>query len=178
MTNLKILSILFLVFFLSNCAGLDIERHETDIAKNKDDAAGTKARTGQYGNSSDGIFSDLFDGIGLPGTGGTSFGFGGSITFGAALDKTNFMPLASVDSDSGIIITEWYNISDDDTRIKINIQVFNDEMIDSSISVQLFKQKFDGSKWIDQGNDSATADKIKFSILEEARLLKTTADLS
>ena len=51
-------------------------------------------------------------------------------------------------------------------------------MIDSSISVQLFKQSFDGSKWVDQGNDATTADKIKFSILEEARLLKTTADLS
>ena len=88
------------------------------------------------------------------------------------------MPLASVDSNSGIIITEWYNIKNDETRIKINIQVLNDEMTDNSITVQLFEQKFDGSKWVDQGNDTVTADKIKFSILEEARLLKTTADLS
>ena len=174
MKNLKILSFLLLVFCLSNCAGLDVERHETDVKAEKDAAHGRTIVTPDSG----GLLDDLLDDFTLPGTGGTTFGFSGSITFGAALDKTNFMPLASVDSDSGIIITEWYNISDEDTRIKINIQVFNDEMIDSSISVQLFQQKFDGNKWVDQGNDSAAADKIKFSILEEARLLKTTADLS
>ena len=174
MKNLKILSFLFLALFLTTCAGVDVERHNTDVKKEKDMSHGRSIESPDTGS----FLDDLIDDFNLPGSGGTVFGFSGSITFGAALDKTNFMPLASVDSDSGIIITEWYNISDDETRIKINIQVFNDEMIDSSISVQLFQQKFDGSKWVDQGNDSATADKIKFSILEEARLLKTTADLS
>ena len=174
MTNLKILKILLLVLLLSNCAGVEVERHNTDVKAEKDAAHGRHVPSPDTGS----FLDDLIDDFNLPGSGGTVFGFSGSITFGAALDKTNFMPLASVDSDSGIIITEWYNISDEDTRIKINIQVFNDEMIDSSISVQLFKQSFDGSKWVDQGNDATTADKIKFSILEEARLLKTTADLS
>ena len=174
MTNLKIPSILLLLFFLTNCAGVEVERHNTDVKAEKDAAHGRSVETPDTGS----FLDDLIGDFNLPGSGGTAFGFGGSITFGAALDKTNFMPLASVDSDSGIIITEWYNISNDTTRIKINIQVFNDEMIDSSISVQLFQQKFDGNKWVDQGNDSAAADKIKFSILEEARLLKTTADLS
>jgi len=175
MKNSKILSFLFLALFLSSCAGVDVERHNTDVKAEKDAAHGRQVASPDTGS----FLDDLIDDFNIPGTGGgTVFGFSGSITFGAALDKTNFMPLASVDSDSGIIITEWYNISDDNTRIKINIQVFNDEMLDSSISVQLFQQKFDGSKWIDQGNDSTTADKIKFSILEEARLLKTTADLS
>ena len=174
MKNLKVLTIIFLVLFLYSCAGVDIERHNTDIKAEKDAAHGRTVPTPDSG----GLLDDLLDDFSLPGSGGTAFGFGGSITFGAALDKTNFMPLASVDSNSGIIITEWYNISNEDTRIKINIQVFNDEMMDSSISVQLFQQNFDGSKWVDQGNDPTTADKIKFSILEEARLLKTTADLS
>ena len=174
MTKLKILTILSLVFLLANCAGVDVERHNTDVKAEKDASHGRTVPSPDTGS----FLDDLIDDFNLPGSGGTAFGFGGSITFGAALDKTNFMPLASVDSDSGIIITEWYNISDENTRIKINIQVFDDEMIESSISVQLFRQKFDGSKWIDQGNDSTTSDKIKFSILEEARLLKTTADLS
>ena len=174
MKNFKFLSLLFLLFFLVSCAGVDVERHETDIKAEKDAAHGRSVSAPDSGS----FLDDLIDDFNLPGSGGTVFGFSGSITFGAALDKTSFMPLASVDSDSGIIITEWYNISDENTRIKINIQVFDDEMIESSISVQLFRQKFDGSKWIDQGNDSTTSDKIKFSILEEARLLKTTADLS
>ena len=173
MKNSKILSFIFLLFFLSSCAGLDIVRNETDVKAEKDAAAGRKVLAPDSG----GLLDDLLDDISLPG-GSTNFGFGGSISFGAAIAKVNFMPLASVDSDSGVIITEWYNISDDETRIKINIQILNDEMMDESISVQLFQQKFDGSKWVDQGNYAALADKIRFSILEEARLLKTTADLS
>ena len=170
----KILSFVFLLLFLPSCAGVDVVRNETDVKAEKDAAKGRKVLTPDSG----GILDDLLDDISLPGGSTTNFGFGGSISFGSALAKVNFMPLASVDSDSGVIITEWYNISDDETRIKINIQILNDEMMDESISVQLFQQKFDGSKWVDQGNDAALADKIRFSILEEARLLKTTADLS
>ena len=174
MENRKILSFLFLMLFLASCAGVDVERHNTDVKAEKDAAKGRTIPSPDTGS----FLDDLIDEFNITGSDATVFGFGGSITFGAALTKVNFMPLASVDSDSGIIITEWYNISNDETRIKINIQVLNDEMMDNSISVQLFQQNFDGSKWVDQGNDTITADKIKFSILEEARLLRTTADLS
>ena len=177
MKNFKILSLIYVIIFLTSCSGLDIKRHETDVSKEKDMSAGTTGRTSNDIGS--GPLDAILGGITDPlFQNDVNFGFGGSITFGAALSKVNFMPLASVDSDSGIIITEWYNITNDETRIKINVQIFNDEMIDNSISVQLFQQKFDGSKWTDQGNDTIKADKIKFSILEEARLLKAAADLS
>ena len=107
-----------------------------------------------------------------------SLDYGGSITFQTALDKVSFMPLASVDAASGVIITDWYNIEGDDLRIKINIRVFDQEMTDSSVSVQMFKQKFDGNKWNDQGNDEMQALKIKKAILDEARVLQATIDLS
>ena len=107
-----------------------------------------------------------------------SLDYGGSITFQTALDKVSFMPLASVDATSGVIITDWYNIEGDDLRIKINIRVFDQEMTDGSLSVQMFKQKFDGNKWNDQGNDEMQASKIKKAILDEARVLQATIDLS
>ena len=88
------------------------------------------------------------------------------------------MPLASVDATSGVIITDWYNIEGDDLRIKINIRVFDQEMTDGSLSVQMFKQKFDGNKWNDQGNDEMQASKIKKAILDEARVLQAAIDLS
>ncbi len=176
MKNLKILPFLLLLFFLSSCASLDIVRNETDIDKEKDMSDGKSNRQGF--DTGSGPFDEFMDGINPFGGGDAYYGFGGSITFGAALGKINFMPLSSVDANSGVIITEWYNISNDETRIKINIQVLNDEMNDDSILVQLFQQNFDGEKWVDRGNDKDKADKIKFSILEEARLLKTTADLS
>ena len=95
-----------------------------------------------------------------------------SLTFNVILDKLSFMPLASVDSSSGIIITDWHTINENELRIKIN------ELNDNSISVQMFTQKFDGSNWIDQGQDNEKANKIKESILIEARSLKTAVDLS
>ena len=107
-----------------------------------------------------------------------SLDYGGSITFQTALDKVSFMPLASVDAASGVIITDWYNIDGNDLRIKINIRIYDQEMTDDSVNVQMFKQNFDGAKWSDEGNDEMQASKIKKAILDEARVLQATIDLS
>ena len=101
-----------------------------------------------------------------------------SLTFNVILDKLSFMPLASVDSVSGIVITDWYAVEANELRIKINVRLLDSELADNSISVQMFKQKFDGTKWIDQGLDEEKANQIKESILSEARSLKTAIDLS
>ena len=101
-----------------------------------------------------------------------------NLTFNVILDKLSFMPLASVDSSSGIVITDWHTISENEIRIKINVRLLDNELTDNSISVQMFTQKFDGSSWIDQGQDNEKAIKIKESILAEARSLKTAVDLS
>ena len=104
--------------------------------------------------------------------------FARSIVFETALDKLNFMPLASVDSNAGVIITDWYGINDNQDRIKINIRVINQTLDDNSINVTIFQQKFDGSKWVDTKTDGTQSEKIKNSILEDARKLQATIDLS
>ena len=101
-----------------------------------------------------------------------------TLTFNVILDKLSFMPLASVDSASGIVITDWYAVEANELRIKINVRLIDGELTDNSISVQMFTQKFDGTKWIDQGLDAEKANQIKDSILSEARSLKTAIDLS
>ena len=63
-------------------------------------------------------------------------------------------------------------------NIKINVRLLDAELTDNSISVQMFTQKFDGENWIDQGLNTEKANKIKNSILSEARALKTAVDLS
>ena len=88
------------------------------------------------------------------------------------------MPLASVDSASGIVITDWYAIDENELRIKINVRLLDDQLSNESVSVQMFTQRFDGTKWVDQGLDNEKANKIKESILTEARALKTAIDLS
>lgn len=112
------------------------------------------------------------------GEGNNDLTFASSIVFETALDKLSFMPLASVDSNAGVIITDWYGINDNQDRIKINIRVINQTLDDNSISVTIFQQKFDGSKWVDTTTDGMQSEKIKNSILEDARKLQATIDLS
>ena len=101
-----------------------------------------------------------------------------SLTFNVVLDKLSFMPLASVDTASGVVITDWYAIEENELRIKINVRLLDSELTNNSISVQMFTQKFDGTKWVDQGLNKEKANQIKESILSEARSLKTAIDLS
>ena len=112
------------------------------------------------------------------GNGNNDLTYASSIVFETALDKLSFMPLASVDSNAGVIITDWYGINDNQDRIKINIRVINQTLEDSSINVTMFQQKFDGSKWVDTATDGMQSEKIKNSILEDARKLQATIDLS
>ena len=100
-----------------------------------------------------------------------------SITFDVALDKISFMPLLSVDSMSGVIVTDWYSIDDGQSRIKINIRIVNQEMTDESVTVSLFSQSLDGDRWVDQGINSEQSLKIKESILSSARSLKIASEL-
>ena len=100
-----------------------------------------------------------------------------SITFDVALDKIGFMPLLSVDSMSGIIVTDWYSLDNGQSRIKINIRVVDQEMSNESVVVSLFSQSLDGDRWIDQGINLEQSLKIKESILSSARSLKIASEL-
>ena len=100
-----------------------------------------------------------------------------SITFDVALDKISFMPLLSVDSMSGVIVTDWYSIDDGQSRMKINIRIVDQEMTNESVVVSLFSQSLDGDRWVDQGINSEQSLKIKESILSSARSLKIASEL-
>ena len=100
-----------------------------------------------------------------------------SITFDVALDKISFMPLLSVDSMSGVIVTDWYSIDNGQSRIKINIRIVDQEMNDESVAVSLFSQSLDGDRWVDQGINLKQSLKIKESILSSARSLKIASEL-
>lgn len=100
-----------------------------------------------------------------------------SLIFEVALDKISFMPLLSVDSMSGVIVTDWYSLDNGQSRIKINIRVIDQEMSNESLEVTLFTQALDGDRWIDEGINSEQSLKIKESILSSARSLKIASEL-
>ena len=65
----------------------------------------------------------------------------------------------------------------DSQRIKINLRITDQDLSNESIKVSLFKQSYDGSRWIDKGQDIDQALKVRESILNEARSLKIAAEL-
>ncbi len=166
-------TILFLAFLFANgCSQLDIVQNETDprtviVGDNVNDRA-LSYRTGDDKPT----FRELV-------LGESEFDASiDSLTFNVVLDKLSFMPLASVDSASGVVITDWYAVDANKLRIKINVRIIDNQLTDDSIVVQIFKQEFDGDKWNDLGLDNEQANKIKTSILSEARTLKSAIELS
>ena len=100
-----------------------------------------------------------------------------SIIFDVALDKVSFMPLASVDSIAGIIVTDWYSLDSGKNRIKINIRIIDQELTDQSLNVSLFTQSLQEGLWVDKGINAEQSLKIKNSILSTARSLQIASEL-
>lgn len=67
----------------------------------------------------------------------------------ASLDiLSSTMPLASVDSNSGIIITDWYNLkSKNNERVKISVLVNSIELRADGVKVSIFKQVKNANNW-------------------------------
>ena len=171
----------FLLIFLVSCAQIQSLQDEPEVTYKTEKQRATAAKIKQKDvNLPPG--STLLD----PDAGFTLRGALGidpvdtytkSITFDVALDKISFMPLLSVDSMSGVIVTDWYSIDDGQSRIKINIRIVDQEMTDKSVAVSLFSQSLNDDRWIDQGINSEQSLKIKESILSSARSLKIASEL-
>ena len=174
-----LISLLLLVFFVS-CAQIKNLQDEPEtydsqgqkILTEKAEDRGINLPTGSTIIEDSGF--SILDSIGLGSNVDVQVN---SITFSVALDKIGFMPLISVDSMSGIIVTDWYSLDDGKSRIKINIRVVDQEMTNESLVVSLFTQTLDGDRWIDQGINSEQSLKIKESILTSARSLKIASEL-
>lgn len=182
MSKKLIFSAIFCVFLIS-CSGNSI--FESAVP---DDTGKTEKQKAMEAKIEKNDFrmpegSSLLDGEGLLNLGdmlgfepGESFNVN-SLLFSVALEKIEFMPLLSVDAGSGVIVTDWYSFDEGKTRIKINIRVINEELNDDSLAINLFKQTFENSVWVDKGIDQTQAAKIKNSILSTARNLKIASEL-
>jgi Domain of unknown function (DUF3576) len=87
---------------------------------------------------------------------------------------SNLLPISTIDSKSGIILTEWYqDDKNKNERIKINLLIKDNQIKDENLSLSLFKQKKDSSgNWQDEASDNNLAIKlIKEKILDKAKAL-------
>ena len=88
------------------------------------------------------------------------------------------MPLDTVDTFGGTIITEWYAHPEDPTkRIKLAIFVVDQELRSDAIKVQVYLQERPQGlfEWQDVGRDADLASRVEDLILTRAREIRAAA---
>ncbi|AIL13578.1 hypothetical protein IM40_08965 [Candidatus Paracaedimonas acanthamoebae] len=96
-----------------------------------------------------------------------------SFLWRAALDTISFIPLKSADPFGGIILTEWHTPSaTPNERIKVDILIIDRQLRADGIKVSVFRQKRQGTEWVDQPVDTQTAIQLENVILTRARQLR------
>ena len=177
----KILICLFLTYFVISCAQFQSSPEKKEPTKTaKQEALEKQVERRDINLPPGSTILDKNSGITL----GKLFGIDNagdvnieSITFEVALDQIDFMPLVSVDSVSGVIVTDWYSLDNGNTRMKINIRVVDQQMNNESLVVSLFTQTLSNDRWVDNGINAEQSQKIKNSILSSARSLKIASEL-
>ncbi len=95
----------------------------------------------------------------------------------ASIEVLNFIPLASSDSNGGVIITEWYSPKESKNfRFKINIFIKDTIISPDAIEVRVFEQNLKNNNWIDKADPSNLAITIEDKILRKSRELYISAD--
>ena len=96
----------------------------------------------------------------------------------ASLDVlSSTMPLASVDSNSGIIISDWYNIKNNQNeRVKISVLINTLELRADGIKVSIFKQKLSSNTWSNIKVDPVIVQKLERKIIKRAGSLANSSN--
>ncbi len=94
----------------------------------------------------------------------------------AALDTVSFAPLASADSNGGVIVTDWYaNPSNPEERVKMTITILDQDLRADALRVAATRQVAQGGNWVDAPVQAATVQKLEDIILTKARDLRRKA---
>ena len=86
------------------------------------------------------------------------------------------MPLSSVDSSSGIIITDWYNLkSKNNERVKISILINSIELRADGVKVSIFKEIKNANTWNSRKVNPNIIQNLERKIIKKAGLLADAA---
>lgn len=91
----------------------------------------------------------------------------------AALDTLSFMPIAQVDSNGGVIVTDWYSTPQaPNERLKVTVSILDTQLRADALAVATVRQTLTGSGWIDAAVRAGTVQKLEEVILGRARDLR------
>ena len=84
------------------------------------------------------------------------------------------MPLVSADPFGGVIITDWYSISEKSKeKFKVVAYILDKDLRVDSLKVSVFKKlKDENDEWVDSKPSSTLQNKVEDAILTKARKYK------
>jgi len=92
----------------------------------------------------------------------------------ASLDTISFMPLLTADYGGGIIITDWYNNSNNENQsIKISIQFLSNEIRSDALDIKVFKKNCEINKNCKiVSSEGKLNNELKLAILKKAAIFE------
>jgi hypothetical protein len=94
----------------------------------------------------------------------------------AALDTLSFAPMAQVDSNGGVMVTDWYtNPNSPSERVKVTATILDRDLRADALRVAASRQVLQNGQWIDAPVAAATVQKLEEIILTRARDLRRNA---
>ena len=155
-------SVLLLAFALASCSNSDNTGSgaQTSSSSSSDEEPG--------GISLNQLFGLNQQSTGLPVN---------ALLWRASLDTLSVIPLDSVDTFGGTIISEWYANPDvSDRRIKVTVFVLDQELRSDGVKVEVYVQEPSSTSagWIDAGRDPVLANSLEELILTRAREIRSS----
>jgi hypothetical protein len=94
----------------------------------------------------------------------------------ASLYTLQFMPLATVDSAGGVIVTDWYqNPREPGERMKVSVIILDAVLRADALQVSATRQVQQNGQWVQAPVRAGTVQKLEEIILERARNLRQAA---
>ncbi|MBU6164826.1 MAG: DUF3576 domain-containing protein [Alphaproteobacteria bacterium] len=96
----------------------------------------------------------------------------------AALDTIGFMPLAQVDSNGGVILSDWYvSPQTPNERVKVTVTVLDTQLTADAVKVNVQRQTLAATGWTEASVRAGTVQRLEETILSKARDLRRAAVL-
>lgn len=91
----------------------------------------------------------------------------------ASLDTIAFMPVASVDSNGGVIVTDWYlSPATPNERIKVTVAILDTVLRADAVRVTANREQLQAGGWVEVPVRAGTVQKLEETILQHARDLR------
>jgi hypothetical protein len=94
----------------------------------------------------------------------------------AALETLSFAPMAQVDSNGGVMVTDWYsNPGSPNERVKVTATILDRDLRADALRIAASRQVLQSGQWVDAPVAAATVQKLEEIILTRARDLRRNA---